>query len=110
MTKTEITLIFETDTPSHVDRVLFEALQRAVRANTDAIEIDVLTGLMVSAMKAESERHDDERHNFNDLRETDTIELAVASAMKGEVDERRRKHLGSIRANKIEAAIAKVKS
>jgi hypothetical protein len=108
--KTEITLTFETDTPSHVDRVLFEAIQNAVRDASDAIDIDILTGLMVAAMKAEDEQNRDESRNIRDHRETETINLSVVSATIGKVTEPDRAVLGSVRATKIEEAIRKAKS
>jgi len=107
---TEITLTFETDTPSHIDRVLFEALQLTVRAGSSDLEIDVLTAILVAAIKADDEQNEDESRAFHDRRETETINLSVASAKNGKVNEPDRAVLGSIRADKIEEAIRKVKS
>tara|TARA_Y100000310_G_scaffold332538_1_gene408314 strand:- start:40 stop:330 length:291 start_codon:yes stop_codon:yes gene_type:complete len=87
---TEVTITLDTHAPAHVDRVLFEALQRGVRSG---------------AMKAESERWDAENHRDREARETDTILHAVKAGRAGDVTAEDAVRLGTHRTGKIMDAL-----
>lgn len=103
--KTEVTITFDTHAPAHVDRVLFEALQRGVRSGATDMDLEILSQLLVGAMRAESERWDAESHRDREARETDTILHAVKAGRAGDVTAEDAVHLGTHRTSKIMDAL-----
>ena len=110
MKKEQITLKFETDHPFQVDRVIFEALQNAVRNESSDHDLEIISSLLIAATKFDQDRWNEYRRKTSDSYDTSTIDAAVRSAILGDVSDDDAKLMGSIRAQKIKDAIGKVKA
>lgn len=106
---TEVTMTFETDMPSHIDRVLFEAIQRGARSGAPASNLEILSQLMIAAIRSEAERWDQEASENRDARTKETIHHAVMAARDGDLSPEAVKHLGMLRSAMIKNSLAELK-
>lgn len=103
--KTELSITLNTDQPLQVERVMFEALQSAIRDGKSESDIEILSGLMVAVMRSEVVRWEDQRRSERSERQTAEIALIVDAAVNGYTPDHRTA-LGSLRGDKVEHAIA----
>jgi hypothetical protein len=103
--KTEITLTFETDSPSQIDRVLFEAIKNAVGNSAHEGDIEILTQILIASIKEQEQSWEEILQTSRDEHETHTIQQAVKAALNGEISDADASDLGTLRTAKIQNAI-----
>lgn len=105
MEKTTVNITFETDQSIQLGRVVFESLQRAVRDQALDHDLDLLSQLLIAAMKDENERWDEEKRiQREQLRESDIGHAVRAGVNQGIADDDRPK-MGTHLADMIENAL-----